>query len=224
MLVATMANSGYQTLNNFVAIEKNFQEELLILWMHKHYYFPWISCALYTFTVLLIHRWMKNKLPMEFGAWVLPTWNALFAFSNLVVFMKLAPTRFNILWNHGMAQYNCHFYSHVGPVAFWNCFLFISKFVWLIDTMFIILRKKTLTPFRFFHHISLFIYTWYLYTERQGLIWLSFPNSLTTSVFYGVPLLTSLMPSATRPASLFMIFLSLLEVRFHKKIFMTGVC
>ena len=117
-----------------------------------------------------------------------------------MIFIKVAPTRLNILWNYGIAHYNCHFYSHVGPVAFWNCIYILSKFVWVTDTLFIILRKKTLTPFRFFHHISLFVYFWYMYAERQGLAWLYILNSLTTSVFYGVPLLTSLIPSATRGA------------------------
>ena len=180
--------------------------------MHRHGYIPWISCALYTFIVLVIHRWMRYRPAVEFGSLVLPTWNALFVFTNIVVFMEVAPTRINVLWNFGWTHCICHFYSHVGPVAFWNCVFYFSKFIWLIDTVFIILRKKTLTPFRFFHHISLFMYTWYMYTERQGLIWVLFLNALTTSVFYGVPLLTSLVPSTTRAARLFMILVSLLEV------------
>ena len=211
-----MINSSYQNLTLFISLENNFDEGFLILWMQKHYNIPFITCALYTLAVLLIQRCMRNRPPVEFGAMVLPTWNALFTFSNLMVFMKVAPTRLTILWNYGMAHSNCHFYFHVGLVAFWNCIFFLTKFVWVIDTMFIILRKKTLTPFRFFHHISLFMYTWYLYTEHQGIVWLSFLNSLTTSVFYGVPLLTSLRPSATRAASLFMIFVSLLEVGFQQ--------
>ena len=214
MLVATMANSSYQNLFILMSLEKNFDEDRFIVWIYRNHYVSWIICALYTLAVLLIHRWMRSRPPVEFGALVLPTWNALFAICNLVIFIKVAPTRLNILWNYGIAHYNCHFYSHVGPVASWNCIFILSKFVWVIDTLFIILRKKTLTPFRFFHHISLFVYFWYMYTERQGLAWLYILNSLTTSVFYGVPLLTSLVPSATRGASLFMIFVSLLEVRY----------
>ena len=120
-----------------------------------HYYIPWTSGVLYTVVVLGIYRWMRYKPPVEFGPYVLPTWNAVFAICNLMVFTKVAPTRLNLLWNYGIAHSNCRFYSHVGTVAFWNCVFLLSKFVWIIDTMFIILRKKTLTPFRFFHHISL---------------------------------------------------------------------
>ena len=213
MFVAAMVvNSSYQSVDKFVSLQKDFDEELLISWMRRHYYIPCISCVLYTVVVFGLHRWMRNKPPVEFGSYVLPTWNALFAITNLVVFTKVAPTRFHVLWNYGWTHCICHFNSHIGPVAFWNCTFFFSKLVWLIDTMFIILRKKTLTPFRFFHHISLFVYTWYLYAERQGLTWLSFLNALTTSVFYGVPLLTSLLQSTTRVAGLFMIFVSLSEV------------
>ena len=107
-----------QNINMFMSLEKNFDEELFILWMQKHHYIPWISCTLYTLAVLATHRWIRNKLPVEFGTLVLPIWNALFALCNLIIFMKVAPTRLNILWNHGWTHSICNFYSHVGPVAF----------------------------------------------------------------------------------------------------------
>ena len=211
---ADMTNSTYQRFNIFTSLEKDFDEQLFILLFHKNRFASWVICAIYTFAVLAAHRWMKNRPPLQFGALVLPIWNALFAICNLLIFMKVASTRFNVLWNYGIAHYYCHFYSHVGQVAFWNCIFFLSKFVWLIDIMFLILRKKTLTPFRFFHHISALVYYWYMITERQGLSSLNFLNTMTTSIFYGVPLLTSLIPSATRTASLFMIGISLFEVGY----------
>ena len=116
-------------------------------------------------------------------------------------------------WN-GSFQLSLLFSCWTGGILV--CIFFLTNFFGLIDTMSIILRRKTLTPFQFFHHISLFMYAWYLYTERQGIVWLSFLNSLTKSVFYGVPLLTSLRPSATRTARFFMIFVSLLEVGFQQ--------
>ena len=155
---------------------------LFILWIHKNHHTPWIICVLYTLAVLAIHAWMKNRPPVQFASYVLPTWNALFAITNLLVFVKEAPARLNVLWNYGWTHCICHFYFHVGPVAFWICIFLFSKFIWLIDTMFIILRKKTLTPFRFFHHISTLVYAWYMFAERQGMTWLTFPNALTTSL------------------------------------------
>ena len=207
-----MMNSSYQSL--FTSLENKFDEALFILWIRKNPYAPWIICALYTAVVLGTHKWMRNRPPVQFGPYVLPTWNALFAITNLLVFVKVAPARLSVLWNQGIAHSSCHFYSHVGPVAFWNCVYFFSKFVWLIDTMFIVLRKKTLTSFRFFHHISALVYTWYMFSERQGMTWLTFPNALTTTVFYGIPMLTSLVPSTTRAASVYMIFASISELGY----------
>ena len=207
--------SRKKNFNMFMSLEKNFDEDIFILWMQKHYYIPWISCILYTLAVLATHRWMRNKPPAVFGTMVLPTWNTLFSLCNLIIFTKVAPTRLDVLWKHGWTHCICNFYSHVGPAAFWNCIFILSKFVWVIDTLFVILRKKTLTPFRFFHHISLFVYFWYMYTERQGLDWLYFLNTLTTSVFYGIPLLISMNISVTRIARLFMIFVSLMEVGYN---------
>ena len=103
MLVATMANSSYQNLFILMSLEKNFDEDLFIVWIYRNRYVSWIICALYTLAVLLIHRWMKSRPPVEFGALVLTTWNALFAICNLVIFIKVAPTRLNILWNYGIA-------------------------------------------------------------------------------------------------------------------------
>ena len=98
MFVNTVMDSRYQNHSIFLSLENNYDEELSILWMHKHYYVPWISCVLYTLFVLVIHRWMKYRPPVEFGTLILPTWNGLFAICNLLVFVKVAPTRLNVLW------------------------------------------------------------------------------------------------------------------------------
>ena len=92
-----------------------------------------------------------------------------------------------------------------------------SKLLWLLDIVFFILKKKTMTPFRLYHHVALLMFVWWVCATRQGLMrWLIMINSFTTISFYAVPVFISNIPLATRMFMLYMIAVSFLEVRNSK--------
>ena len=106
----------------------------------------------------------------------------------------------------------CNF-KHNSQLGFWTSVYIWSKFLWLVDVAFFIVKKKTLTPVRLYHHVSLLAYCWFAYANAQGLCrWLATLNSFTTFFFYAVPFFISANQSVTRIAMQFMIFVSLLEV------------
>ena len=213
-----MFDSIFQILNSAMDLERNFDEKHFVTWLNDNIYILWITCVLYTIGVFVLHRWMKNKPPIEFNPSVLPTWNVLFGILNLVIFLKVAPGRIVVIRNFGWTNSICDFDHYSGPEAFWSCVYFLSKLLWLVDIAFFILKKKTLSPFRLWHHISLLVWGTLMLANRQVMIvWGAVVNSFTTCIFYGVPFFISTNKSATRKAMLFMIFVSLLEVRISKE-------
>ena len=197
---------------NMAFLNRNFDEELIITWLDDNNYILGIICFLYIIGVIVLCRWMKNKPPTEINPSVLPTWNALFGILNLVMFLGLASETLGRIGNMGWTYSICNF-DYDNYLGFWICAYILSKFVWLVDVVFFVLKKKTLTPFRLYHHISLLVYCWFVYAKAQGLCrWLATLNSFTTFFFYAVPFLISTNKSTTRIAMQFMIFLSLLEV------------
>ena len=195
-----------------VFLTGNFDEERMITWLDDNNYIIGIICVLYIIGVFVLHRWMKNKPPIKFNPSVLPTWNVLFGILNLVMFLALASETLGSMGNLGWTYSICNF-AYDNCLGLWICTYILSKFLWLMDVVFFILKKKTLTPFRLYHHISLLVYCWLVYANAQGLCrWLATLNSFTTFFFYAIPFLISANKSATRIAMQFMIFLSLLEV------------
>ena len=194
-------------------LNRNFDEkEHLIAWLEDNNYIIGIICVLYIIGVSVLHRWMKNKPPIEFKPSVLPTWNVLFGILNLIIFVGFVPETLGTVWNLGWTYSICNF-DRDNHLGLWSYMHLLSKFLWLVDVVFFILKKKTLTPFRLYHHISLLVYCWLVYSKAQGLChWLATLNSFTTFFFYAIPFVISANKSTTRIAMQFMIFLSLLEV------------
>ena len=151
----TMFDSIFQILNSAMDLEMNFDEKHFVTWLHDNIYILWITCVLYTIGVFVLHRTMKNKPPIEFNPSVLPTWNVLLGILNLVIFLKVAPGRTVVIRNFGWTNSICDFDHYSGREAFWSCVYFLSQLLWLVDIAFFILKKKTLTPFWLWHHISL---------------------------------------------------------------------
>ena len=64
---------------NIAFLNRNFEEEHLMTWLDDNNYIIGIICVLYIFGVFVLHRWMKNKPPIELNPSVLPTWNVQFS-------------------------------------------------------------------------------------------------------------------------------------------------
>jgi hypothetical protein len=55
-----------------------------------------------------------------------------------------------------------------GEAGFWSWLFVISKFPELIDTIFIILRKKPLIFLHWYHHVTVLVYCWQSYTTQNS--------------------------------------------------------
>jgi len=56
----------------------------------------------------------------------------------------------------------------VGPTGFWVMLFIYSKIPELIDTVFIVLRKKPLIFLHWYHHVTVLLFCWSAYSTRAG--------------------------------------------------------
>jgi elongation of very long chain fatty acids protein 6 len=81
------------------------------------------------------------------------------------------PFLFHLLLNRGYEQTMCLDPSATwgyGPTGFWMMLFMYSKIPELIDTVFIILRKKPLLFLHWYHHATVLTYCWCAYSLRTG--------------------------------------------------------
>jgi len=69
-------------------------------------------------------------------------------------------------------------YAQLVVTGFWTNQFALSKAFELVDTLFIVVRKKPLMFLHWYHHITVLIYTWHAYKEHTAagrwFIWMNF--------------------------------------------------
>lgn len=153
---------NYSTVFEF---EKGFDHEEWIVWFEKYWIISVLLSAVYILLVFAGRKWMENKPKYDLRR-ALTIWSALLAvfswcgalrlWTDFIFFMK----RFN--WDFKASMCDPVFYR--GVIGYW-CWLFvISKLPELGDTIFIVLRKQKLIFLHWYHHITVFVYSWYSYS------------------------------------------------------------
>lgn len=80
-----------------------------------------------------------------------------------------------------------------GPVGFWVMLFIFSKVPELIDTVFIVLRKKKLIFLHWYHHVTVLLYCWHAFSTLAGTgLYFVAMNFSVHAVMYGYYCLVAL--------------------------------
>jgi elongation of very long chain fatty acids protein 6 len=96
----------------------------------------------------------------------LALWNLLLATFSFVGAVRTMPFLLNTIYRRGVYHSVCsppltHYGE--GPVALWVTLFIFSKVPELIDTVFIVLRKKPLIFLHWYHHITVLLFCWHAF-------------------------------------------------------------
>jgi stearoyl-CoA desaturase (delta-9 desaturase) len=143
---------------------------------------PYLYCLIgYVPTVLFLQTMMKfmKPLPLEIP---LKLWNCALSGLSLYGFAILFQRLFQVDFIHSVSSLD---YS--SGLTGYVVFLFnLSKIPEMVDTLFIVLRKKELTFLHVFHHLSVAIYCYStLYYPPPLGYWYALMNTFVHGVMYG---------------------------------------
>uniref|UniRef100_A0A915P087 Elongation of very long chain fatty acids protein n=1 Tax=Meloidogyne floridensis TaxID=298350 RepID=A0A915P087_9BILA len=129
---------------------------------------------------------MANRKPFDLQM-PLIIWNGLLAVFSIAGFIRITPTFISTIMNKGIA----HTYTEIGelqkdPIAgYWAFAWCVSKIPELIDTLFVVLRKRPLMFMHWYHHALTGYFAFVtFYEENAYMVWVVWLNYFIHSFMY----------------------------------------
>jgi len=151
-------------------------------YMAEHLEIPVAFCVLYL-AVIFGGRWyMKSREAYDLKI-LLGFWNVLLALFSITGAIYVLPPIFMNVLNKGITADMCDLTSeHANPWVFYFC---LSKIPELLDTVFIVLRKRPLIFLHYYHHVATLWYCWDAWgVQVQNGGWFAGMNLVVHSVMY----------------------------------------
>eukprot|EP00294_Goniomonas_avonlea_P011606 CAMPEP_0114555338 /NCGR_PEP_ID=MMETSP0114-20121206/8698_1 /TAXON_ID=31324 /ORGANISM="Goniomonas sp, Strain m" /LENGTH=186 /DNA_ID=CAMNT_0001740461 /DNA_START=259 /DNA_END=819 /DNA_ORIENTATION=- len=87
-------------------------------------------------------------------------------------------------YNFGLFKLYCGVSDDVdGPLLQWGNLFYLSKYYELLDTVFLVIRKRDLTVLHLFHHIIVVFTCWFAVHEHMIMGWITCVNNASVHVF-----------------------------------------
>jgi hypothetical protein len=167
--------------------EKNFDTISGNDWCKRNNWLPVLCVTLYGIGIWVGPWLMKGRKPFDLR-WTLATWNL-----SLSVFSFCGMVR---TWPHVVYNLNAFSFEETlcrpavsmygqGATGLWVQLFIFSKMPELIDTVFIVLRKKELIFLHWYHHITVLLFCWHSYTtESPSGIYFTAMNYAVHAIMY----------------------------------------
>lgn len=180
-------------INSFLNYYSTFVLEKLNYIFVNMYYIPLIISALYLLFCKYGPIYMSNRDAFKLNN-ELCLWNGFLALFSLIGSIITIPSFFKILFNNGFMYTLCdkNVYEP-GAVSFWIMLFTFSKIPELLDTVFIILKKKPLIFLHYYHHASVLVVSWYVYAVKGPYgVYFACMNYFVHTLMYSYYFLSSL--------------------------------
>ena len=132
-------------------------------WMVKYKEVPVVLAVLYVVLVFGGKAYMEDKKPMDLRM-PLALWSLLLAVFSLLGAVRTVPRVFDILRNRGVEHLVCgdtrYEWLVDDPAGVWTMVFCLSKIPELLDTFFIVARKKELITLHWYHHWTVMLFCW----------------------------------------------------------------
>lgn len=143
-----------------------------------------IFSALYVCLIILGKWYMQGRERFVLRT-PLVLWSTSLAIFSIFGALRTVPEIVYVLYNYGFHATLEDISFYKGVCGLWTILFTWSKLVELGDTAFIILRKQPLIILHWYHHITVFMYTWFFFYLEPSLgRWFMSMNYSVHSVMY----------------------------------------
>jgi len=179
----------YKDLEPFyLEFEKCFSAVSALKWAEKRSVWPVAAVVVYAVCVFSGKRWMEDRKPFSWK-FIMGAWNLFLCVFSFLCVARVLPHALHNLSVGEPRDLLCispeTTYGH-GSTGLWITLFVASKFLELIDTVFIVAHKKPLMLLHWYHHMSVLVWSWYSFVTRtpSSIIFLLMNASVHT-IMYG---------------------------------------
>lgn len=180
-------------------IEETFDPVASTAWMQKNWLHSVSLSAAYVVLIYAGQKIMEGRKPFCFDV-PLFLWNTGLALFSLLGFVRMTP-EWLWSWKENSFVYSVCTASYAqGVTGFWTEQFAMSKVLELLDTAFIVLRKRPLLFLHWYHHVTVMIFTWHAYKDHTAsgrwFIWMNYGVHALMYAYYALRALRLRLPKA----------------------------
>eukprot|EP00921_Rhytidocystis_pertsovi_P022656 GHVQ01036157.1.p1 GENE.GHVQ01036157.1~~GHVQ01036157.1.p1 ORF type:complete len:729 (-),score=137.07 GHVQ01036157.1:396-2582(-) len=169
-------------------IETNFEAGTAMTHTRTVYAAGPLAVIIYLLIVFVCPRLMRDREPFDLRT-PLKYWNLALSVFSFLGTCRVLPHLIYLLYKYGFVVSLCappvYTFGH-GAAGMWTLLFVYSKFIELLDTAFIILRKKHLGFLHWYHHSTVLMYTWDAYVVEQpaGIYFVTMNYTVHTIMYF----------------------------------------
>lgn len=161
-------------INAVLEWQRNFNHTDIHAYMSTHDEVPVLFTCLYLALIFYVPELLAKSPPAKYLAWPLTLWNLVLAVFSCLGCYFLGAEFVRLVSENGLRWSVCTKpeASHCdGAIGFWLVLFVLSKIPEMMDTVFLVLRKRPVIFLHAWHHLTVALYTWHAYVHRIGPGW-----------------------------------------------------
>ncbi|CAJ0603244.1 unnamed protein product [Cylicocyclus nassatus] len=166
-------------------------------WMQESWQRSVMVSAAYVALIYAGQKVMESRKPFGLSM-PLFVWNMGLAIFSILGFIRMTP-EWVWSWRDNSFVYSICTASYAqGVTGFWTEQFAMSKVAELLDTAFIVLRKRPLLFLHWYHHVTVLIFTWHAYKDHTAsgrwFIWMNYGVHALMYTYYALRSLRLRLP------------------------------
>jgi len=163
-------------------------------WTADHMEYPVLAVGLYLLMIFNGPKMVKEEIHCKP---ILAAWNLSLSIFSIYGASRLVPYHLDVIRTKGLRHSFCENDFYFDPknpeIPFWIMLFIYSKYAELMDTVFLVIRKKRVIFLHWFHHVTVLLYCQHAWAFLiGGGIWFAAMNYSVHSIMYMYYFLTNL--------------------------------
>jgi len=167
----------------------------VMIWHRESTYIPFLGVAAYLTFLRLGQQYMEKRPAFTLkGPFIF--WNFVLALFSIMGTYYVVPITVKTFVEKGFRYTLCaspFTWSAHPPHGIWMLFFIYSKFAELIDTVFLVLKKRQVVFLHWYHHVTVLLFCWHAWYTVVGYgIWFGAVNYSVHALMYSYYFATSI--------------------------------